>query len=151
MDKLRVIFIHGNDTMHWSNCWAPWLKEELKKLNLDVIFETFPDSIIARKKYWLPFLKDYLKVDENTLLIGHSSGAVAAMRCAEENKIFGSILVAPCYTDLGMESEKESGWYDESWNWGKIRANQKVIGLFCGYKKVSQKSEQRIWRTRAKV
>ncbi len=129
MKNIKIIFVHGNDTMRWSYCWTPWLKEELEKLSLNVIFETMPDSIIARKKYWLPFLKDYLKADENTLLVGHSSGAVAAMKYAEENKIFGSILIAPCYTDLGMESEKESGWYDDPWNWEQIKKNQKVIGL----------------------
>ncbi|MSR85771.1 retinoblastoma-binding protein 9 [Candidatus Woesearchaeota archaeon] len=129
--KFRVIFIHGNETIRWSYLWTPWLKEELEKLGLDVIFETFPDSIMARKEYWLEFLgKDYLKADEHTLLIGHSSGATAAMKFAEENTIFGSILISPSYTDLGLESERVSGWYDDPWNWDKIRKNQKFIGLF---------------------
>ena len=130
MPSAKVIFIHGNGTMRWSVGWAPWLKVELDKLGLETCFETFPDSILARREYWLPFLKDYLKADENTLLIGWSSGAVAAMRYAEQNKIFGSILIAPCATDLGLESEKISGWYDGPWRWDKIRQNQKQIAMF---------------------
>lgn len=129
MKKIKVIFIHGNESMSWKYCWTPYLKDELEKLGLEVIFETFPDSIIARKKYWMPFLKDYLKADEKTLLIGHSSGATASMRYAQENKIFASILVSPSYTDLGLEEERISGWYDEPWNWDLIKNNQEKIGL----------------------
>ncbi len=126
----KIIFIHGNDTMRWSYLWVPWLKEQLETLDIELVFETFPDSILARKQYWLPFLKEKLKANESTLLVGHSSGAVAAMRYAEENPIFGSVLISPCYTDLGLESEKISGWYDDPWQWEKIKTNQKTISLF---------------------
>lgn len=127
---MKVIFIHGNDSMRWSHHWAPELKEALSKFNVESIFETFPDSILARRKYWIPFLKDYLKADKDTVLIGHSSGAVCAMRFAEESKIYGSVLISPCYTDTGDEMEKQSGWYDDPWQWEKIKKNQNFIGLF---------------------
>ncbi|MBI4836052.1 MAG: alpha/beta hydrolase [Candidatus Abawacabacteria bacterium] len=130
MKPNKIIFIHGNGAMHWSFAWTPWLKVELTKLNIHTTFETFPDSILARKQYWLSFLKDYLKADEHSLLIGWSSGAVAALRYAEYNKVWGSILIAPCYTDLGLESEKISGFYDEPWNWQKIKKHQQKIALF---------------------
>jgi len=126
---LKVIFIHGNETMTWKDHWSLYLKKELEKLDLELVFETFPDSIIAREKYWIPFLKDYLQADKNTLLIGHSSGAVAAMRYAEKNNIFASILVSPCYTDLGSEEERMSGWYDKPWDWELIKKNQNKIAL----------------------
>ena len=128
----RFIFIHGSDTTHWSFAWSAWLKNELEKLGHDTFFETMPDSILARSEYWLPFLKDHIKVGENDVLIGWSSGAVAAMRYAEENKILGSILISPCYTDLGDALEKQSGYYDKPWNWELIRANQQKIALVWG-------------------
>lgn len=130
MEKVKIILIHGNDTMRWSYGWTPWVKQELEKLGLNVIAETFPDSIIAREKYWIPFLKDQLSVDENTILIGHSSGACAAMRFAEDNKIMGSILIGATYTDLGYETEKESGYFDRPWEWDKIKVNQQWIVQF---------------------
>ncbi len=77
--KLRVIFIHGNQSTHWSFSFTPWLKRELEKLGFETFFETFSDSIIARSEYWLPFLKDHVKADENDIIVGWSSGAVAAM------------------------------------------------------------------------
>lgn len=129
--KPRIVFIHGNGTTHWSFAWTPWLKENLEQLGFPTFFETFPDSIIARRKYWLPFLHDHVKAGPADVLVGWSSGAVAAMRYAEANKINGSVLISPCYTDLGIESEKESGYYDDPWNWDAIRSNQKEIALVC--------------------
>ncbi len=119
--KPRVIFIHGNQTTHWSFAWTPWLKEELEKRGYQTSFETFPDSHIARAEYWLPFLKDHIKARENDVLVGWSSGAVAALRYAEENKILGSVLIAPSYTDMNNPLEKQSGYFVKPWDWGRIK------------------------------
>lgn len=130
--KPRIIFVHGNQETHWSFAWAKWLKEELEKNDFPTFFETFPDSIIARAKYWLPFLKNHIKAGEEDVIIGWSSGAVAAMRYAEENKIKGSVLIGPCYTDLDNDLEKQSGYYEKPWNWEKIKNNQEKIALVYG-------------------
>ncbi len=129
---MRIIFIHGNDTNHWSGKWCGWLKNELDKLGVESFFETFPDSVMARSEYWLPFLRDHVKAGEGDVLVGWSSGAVASMRYAEQNKIFGSVLISPSYTDLGDEMEKASGYFDKPWNWVAIKNNQKKITLVYG-------------------
>jgi len=128
----RFIFIHGNQSTHWSFAWSPWLKDELEELGFETFFETMPDSIIARAEYWLPFLKEHIKAGPNDVIIGWSSGAVAAMRYAENNRILGSILVSPCYTDLGDDLEKQSGYYNYTWQWKKIKNNQVKIALIYG-------------------
>lgn len=130
--KPRFVFVHGNQSTHWSFAWAPWLKAELEKLGFETFFETMPDSIIARSEYWLPFLKEHVKVGENDVIIGWSSGAVAAMRYAEDNKILGSVLVSPCYTDLGDDMERQSGYYGKQWQWNAIKSNQDKIALIWG-------------------
>jgi predicted alpha/beta hydrolase family esterase len=127
--KPRFVFIHGNHSTHWSFAWTPWLKAELEKLGFETFFETFPDSIIAREEYWIPFLQDHIKAGENDVLIGWSSGATASMRYAESHKIKGSVLVSPCYTDLDDEMEKLSGYYNRPWEWDKIRENQGKIAV----------------------
>lgn len=91
-----------------------------------------PDSVIARSEYWLPFLKNHVKAGKNDVLIGWSSGAVAVMRYAEANKVKGSILVSPSYTDLGDDLERQSGYFDTAWEWDDIKANQQKIALFYG-------------------
>lgn len=132
MNKPRIIFIHGNDARHWSFGWAPWLKAEVEKLGFETFFETMPDSVLARSKYWLPFLQDHVNAGMNDIIVGWSSGAVAAMRYAEEHKILGSVLVSPSYTDTGDELERQSGYFDKPWQWEKIKTNQEKIALIWG-------------------
>lgn len=126
---IKVILIHGNGDGTARDNWFPYVKGKLEKLGVKVIAKDFPDLPLARAKYWLPFLKK-LGANENTILIGHSSGAVAAMRFAEKNKILGSVLISACYTDLGDEMERKSGYYDNPWNWDAILKNQKWIIQF---------------------
>jgi predicted alpha/beta hydrolase family esterase len=48
--------------------------------SIKVVLEDMPDPYVARRDVWLPFIKKELGCDENTILVGHSSGAVAIMR-----------------------------------------------------------------------
>lgn len=132
MKKPRIVFIHGNDTTHWSLSWAGWFKAELEKLGFDTFFETMPDSIFARAEYWLPFMEDHIEINENDVIVGWSSGATAAMRYTETHHILGSVLIAPTYTDLGDDIEAESGYFDTPWNWSNIKAHQRKIALVTG-------------------
>ena len=129
MTMPRAIFIHGNGGGTAGDIWFPWLERELRALGLGVINQTFPDNVKARARYWLPFIES-LGADDNTILIGHSSGAVAAMRHAETRRLLGSILVGVCHTDLGDGGEAASGYYDEPWQWQHIRENQQWIAIF---------------------
>lgn len=106
----RVVLIHGNGGGKGTDNWLPYVKSELEKLGISCEAPDMPDPELARAEYWLPFLQNTLKVDESTILVGHSSGAVAALRYAEENQICGSVLVGAYYTDLGCESEKQSDY-----------------------------------------
>jgi len=131
----KIILIHGNNggedpggAAH--DYWFPYAKHEFEKLGLEVVAKDFPDPKVARQDIWLPFLKNECGADENSILIGHSSGAIAAMRYAERNKILGSVLVGTYYTDIGDENERISGYFDEPWNWSEIINNQEWIIQF---------------------
>lgn len=131
MYMTKVIFIPGNGGSTTHDNWFPSVKKSLEEHHLEAIAATFPDPILARESYWIPFLSNELKVDSNTILIGHSSGAIAAMRFAEQYPILGSILVGAYHTDLNMESERLSGYFNRPWNWKKIISNQKWITIFA--------------------
>lgn len=128
---MKVIFIPGNGGGSPKDIWFPYLKKELEHLNLQVIASEFPDNILARESYWIPFLKNELKADAQTILVGHSSGAIAAMRFAETNQLFGSALIGAYHTDLGLSSEKKSGYFNRPWQWESIIRNQKWIIQFA--------------------
>jgi predicted alpha/beta hydrolase family esterase len=125
----RAILIHGNGGSTAGDIWLPWLERELTALGLDVINTTFPDNVRARASIWLPHLET-LGADEETILIGHSSGALAAMRFAETHRLAGSVLVGVCHTDLGDAFERASGFYAAPWQWERIHENQPWIAIF---------------------
>jgi len=127
---MKIILIPGNGGGTPQDNYFPYLERELPKLGIEVINKQFPDAQLARREFWLPFIKE-LGADEETIILGHSSGALAAMRYAEENKILGSILIGACYTDLGYETEKQSHYYDDPWDWDAIKNNQKWIIQFA--------------------
>ena len=125
----RAILIHGNGGCTAADGWLPFVERDLRALGLSVINRTFPDNVRARAEIWLPFL-EHLGADEHTVLIGHSSGAVAAMRYAETHRLLGTVLVGVCHTDLGDPDERASGYYRDPWRWDDIRRNQQWIGIF---------------------
>ena len=111
-----------------------WNYLHLQKLNdiegFTCDLRNMPDPITARRSIWLPFMKDELGVDEDTVIIGHSSGACAAVRFAEENKVAGLILVGAYTTDGGDATEAASGYFEDEWRWEKARENAGFIVLF---------------------
>jgi uncharacterized protein len=125
----KAILIHGNGGSTAGDIWLPSVERALTALGLHVINQTFPDNVKARARYWLPFLEE-LGADADTILIGHSSGAVAALRYAETHRILGSVLVGVCHTDLGDAGEAASGYYAAPWQWDRIRDHQQWIGIF---------------------
>lgn len=127
---MKAILIPGNGGGTPQDHWLPYVEREIAALGIKVINKQFPDSELARKEFWLPFIKE-LGADEETILIGHSSGAIAAARYTEDSKILGSVLVGTYYTHLGYESEKESHYFDTPWKWEAIKDNQKWIIQFA--------------------
>lgn len=130
MKNITIIIVPGNGYSSPQDNWTPYAKAEFEKLGYKILTPQFPDLPLAREKYWLPFLKE-LGADENTIFIGHSTGAIAAMRFAEKNKLLGSVLVGAYVSDLGIESEKLSGYFDRPWNWQAIKDNQQFIIQFA--------------------
>lgn len=127
---MKAMIIPGNGITDITDNWFQHVKEELEKLGLDVIAENMPDPDFARKEYWLAFIKKQLSAD-NSILIGHSSGAVAILRYLEDNRCRLAILVGAYHTDLGSEHEKKSGYFDEPWQWGTIKDNAEKIVIFA--------------------
>jgi uncharacterized protein len=127
---MKAIIIPGNGNTDINENWFQYVKIGLENLGIEVIAENMPDPDLARKKYWIPFIKDKL-LSEDTILIGHSSGAVAILRYLEENKCKLAILVGVYYTDLGDENEKKSGYFNTPWQWNKIKSNAEKIVLFA--------------------
>jgi len=131
--KPTIILLPGNGgASPTRDHWFPWLINELRQLGFTVVARDMPDPQLAHRHIWLPFIKNELQAGEHSIIVGHSSGGVAALRFLETNRLFGAIVVGVNYTDLGMPDEKEAGWYKDLWQWDKIKQNAVFISHFAG-------------------
>jgi predicted alpha/beta hydrolase family esterase len=130
--KPRIVYVHGDGVLCWRWGWVERLQAELSLRGYPTHFELMPDSIEARARYWLPFLRDHARVGEHDVLLGWSCGAVAALRYAQTQALAGLVLVAPYYTDLGSEQVRRSGFVSEPWNFERIRTHAPRRAMFHG-------------------
>lgn len=145
--KLKAVIVPGNGCVPVEGCnWYYWAQQQLIDSGMflgGVLLPSMPDPHKARRKVWIPYLLEECGVDHNTVLIGHSSGAVCAMRLLEQHRLAGAVLVAACHTDLGHKSEAISHYYPRSetserfqtgdggeWKWDAIKRNAGFILQF---------------------
>jgi uncharacterized protein len=124
----KVVIVPGNGcTNIAASNWYSFMQTSLLSSGLcsDVVMMNMPDPFEAKRELWIPFIKDQLIAPQettNAIVIGHSSGAVAAMRLLEDTQLLGCVLVSACHTDMGEASERVSGYYP-GWNQGKEDPN----------------------------
>ena len=102
--------------------WYNWFHEQLVQRGHESLCVNWPDPYKCHQSKWIPFCLDELDADDSTVVVGHSTGALLAMRLSEhfaiekKQKLAGIILVAAAHTDLGDEGERASGYFDDDWN-----------------------------------
>ncbi len=116
----NAIIVHGRRAqpeMHWFF----EEKELLEKKGHTVTVPKLTDDEYPKLKDWMEVLeKEYL--DENTVLIGHSLGAVAALRLLEKKniKVDRVILLAGYSKDLRKNYQAHE-FVADPFDWGKLR------------------------------
>jgi uncharacterized protein len=128
--KPRIVYMHGDGVLSWSWGWVARLQQGLHTAGFPTFFELFPDSIEARAKYRLPFSSDHVGAGAGEVPVGWSCGSVAAMRFAQDHRVRGLVLIAPYYTDLGLDAVRRSGFVGRPWPWARIKANADRIAMF---------------------
>lgn len=128
---MKLVFLHGNGGCTSDMHWYGSADNAFREAGLEVVRRDLPDNDVGHETVWIPFIRDQLLVDEQTILIGHSTGAIAAMRYAEQYPLSGTVLASAYHTDLGMDDEKAGGWFDRPWNWEQIRQHQQWIIQFA--------------------
>ncbi|XP_063068766.1 serine hydrolase RBBP9 [Engraulis encrasicolus] len=132
MPLKKAVIVPGNGAGDVEHCnWYGWANKQINKIpDVTCQLKNMPDPVTARETIWLPFMEKELQCDEDTVIIGHSSGAAAAMRFAETHKVFAIVLVGAYVSDLGDENEAESGYFSRPWEWERMRANAGHIVQF---------------------
>jgi len=118
---VRAIIFHGTGGSP-DSYWIPYIKQNLEQRGHEVIVPQLPNTDS-------PNLKDSLKAvaqlpyNENTVLIGHSSGAALILSVLEhiETKVKQAILVAGFFKPLNPP-EPELMVQDE-YDWERIKSH----------------------------
>ena len=131
--KYRFILAPGNGgcgrNIKAAN-WYAWFDREITKRGHESICVNWPDPNICHQSKWIPYCLNDLKADNKTVIVGHSTGALMAMKLIETSRVFGVILVAAAHTDLGDAGERASGYFDSPWNWNSMLSNVEFIHQF---------------------
>ncbi|OGG09752.1 hypothetical protein A2154_05340 [Candidatus Gottesmanbacteria bacterium RBG_16_43_7] len=124
----KVFIIHGT----WGNGdqnWFSWLKSYLGTLGASVENPTLPDASLPDFEIRMKYFKDRFNgfIDENTIIIGHSSGAPTALHLAEIYKVKGVVLAAPVlYVDDAYYPDLVAGFNKQTADALVKLANRKV-------------------------
>lgn len=105
----KAIILHGTDSNHTEN-WFPWLKNELELRGFSLWSPDLPQADKPSIKRYNKLLLDKSKweFDQDTILVGHSSGSVAILGLLQQ--LPSDVTVDTCYLigsfkdNLGWES-----------------------------------------------
>ena len=124
--KMNFFIFHGIYGNPKEN-WFPWLKQELEIKGFEVIVPKFPTPFDQSLESWLRTIAKYEdKINEETVLIGHSLGAAFILDFLEirNKKIKAAFLVAGFHKLLNNEfNELNKTFVGRDFDWQKIKDN----------------------------
>ena len=104
-----ALILHGASGNNQTG-WIPWLKSELEAYGYEVIAPNLPNSAFPDLDAWLTSLEPYAqKMNEESLVIGHSLGAPAAEHFILNNnlKVGKLLLIAPTFPSMDWAEYRE--------------------------------------------
>ena len=127
----NVLILHGTNGNHESN-WFQWLENEFTQKGYKVWVPDLPYAEKPNTERYNHQIFLNWKFDSDSIIIGHSSGAVAILGLLQslpsEIAIKKAILVAGFTDDLGWDPLKEL--FIKPFDYKKIKTKAKEIILF---------------------
>lgn len=131
---MNFIIIHGVYSNPEEN-WFPWLKGKLEVMGYEAIVPKFPTPLDQSLDSWTRVFSQYEnKINEETVLVGHSLGAAFILNYLEKTgkKIKAAILVAGFHKLLGSQyDELNKTFVGKEFNWDKIKSNCGKFFIFA--------------------
>lgn len=124
-----AIILHGTLGSPQGN-WFPWLKKELELQGFTVWLPELPHAKQPSLRSWSRFVRKEcpFAINENTLIVGHSSGAILSLIIAQNNfEPIGGIVAVSVFHDNSLKWAPNNKLFDVSFEWDTIRANAKKL------------------------
>ena len=122
-ERLNFVLLHGFTGGPDKN-FFPWLREGLAKSGYEVEVPMLPGTDDPDIKNQVDHVLDTCKINENTIILGHSLGSVAALKIAEQKKlkalVFAAGFAQPVFKDKKRPFEEKFDW---KFDFSKIKEN----------------------------
>lgn len=122
----NVLILHGTAGSSQGN-WFPWLKYELESRGYKVWVPDLPLADKPNLQRYKQYILEHWQFDKDSIIVGHSSGAVAALALLQYLpvglQIEKEVLVAPFKDNLGREDLR--GLFTRPLDFAKIKSHCK--------------------------
>lgn len=126
----NALILHGTANNHTGN-WFPWLTEELENRGWKVFCPDLPHAERPNIKRYTEYILDHWTLDSESVIVGHSSGAVEILgllsRLPNDSAIAQAILVSGFTDNLG---DVKSELFLEPFDYDRIRKKAKKFVIF---------------------
>jgi leucyl-tRNA synthetase len=129
--KYRFVILHGFQSGPDRPRWI-WVKQKLEEMGHEVVLPALPNPERPTEGEWVSAALNCTTYDENTVLVGHSLGSVAALKVLEKlDKPIARLVtvggfVSKDFKDNPRPFEKTFKW---EFDGDKIRSNVKSITI----------------------
>lgn len=131
---MSFFIIHGMYG-HPQENWFPWLKKELESIARECIAPKFPTPFDQSLESWLRTIAKYEdKINQDTIMIGHSLGAAFILNYLErtKKKIKAAFLVAGYHKLIVNEfKELNKTFVGKRFDWEEIKHNCNKFFIFA--------------------
>lgn len=118
-----AIILHGTLSSPDGN-WFRWLKRELEARGLQVWLPQLPQAEQPSLQKWQRFVNEQcpFSINEQTLIVGHSSGAILALVLADSSaEKIGAIVAVSVFHDNSLQWSPNDKLFDVQFDWTAIR------------------------------
>jgi len=121
----RVIILHGTMGSPEGN-WFRWLQKELQDRGYEVWLPVLPHAEQPSLREWADYVHEHapFQLDEQTLIIGHSSGAILALIAAQESSVsLSGVVAVSVFHDNSLNWDANSRLFDIPYDFEAIKRN----------------------------
>ena len=121
----NIVILHGTLGSP-EGSWFRWLEAELQQRGCTVWLPQLPHPEQPSLAASAEFVRAHcpFPLNEETLLIGHSSGAILALILAQQNKTrLGGVVAVSVFHDNSLQWEPNNHLFDVPFDWEAIRAH----------------------------
>jgi predicted alpha/beta hydrolase family esterase len=129
---VSVFIIHGAYGNTKEN-WIPWLKSELEELGHEVVVPKFPTPEDQNLEKWTNVFEKYEnRIGDDSIIVGHSIGAVFILSLLEKYEFASAFLVSGWLGLLGNPTFDpiNKTFLVKEFDWAKIKENCEHIQMF---------------------